>query len=1142
MPPRLDLLTKRWSTFDLPILPFLAPRVFTPWPSSIRRSHSGQTAPTKPETPRYFWDDGDDSPREPFDPPPKPKKRRAKLDSKTPQLGPPHNKIAQGRTERLFGSPRERDGGSNRTSEPAGEQDDFWAKYEETWGPRVKKRDPLEGSVASVQQVDEDVEGPELRLPRFTFAMVEDDPPKRSVSAVGRTEGDTDEPGLEFRQLPSTRVKESLRESSELPIRRVHGKLKPAEPELRHFSTPRLKEDLSGSSEISIRKVHGGIKAPEPEPPHFSTALSHSPTPNSGISIRRTWQLKLLLKEAWFAKPQLERIQQQQRLWSGLKRKTRHAKSRMQVRGNRKPRFKFVRVAPEGDFGQFNFSSSWNWRFAMLNARYDEAIKGRVRSRVVTYKNARVSRSFIQGLIRGRSSEQIRDRWIKLSASQRKQIWPDIMLATLEDYPSQALSVLEATFMSPYPAGYAVSDSLDFVVSHYSYNRYSYGAEFLIALSKAIRFFLTEAPAGHIHLLQRTLYRLLHMICFDEREWKLSTGRVLRLKRGWVMKNIYRSLVAVDHPMHENTLLQFASGLAKRGEIKIACEILQRLKDRGCDFNSPKMLSLCSTLLQRAHQKILAKEGGDPPITATEIFRFVLEAGAEPNIITYNILMKSSVDVGDHETAWQIHEMMIENGPVPDAYTYSILLNDSKLRMDPSAIKTVMGYVRQNGIRNDLVVTDILHAILLLHRQERQTSKKSGESMGQQEPVFGRLIQVYCEHFHVGPLAQIIPDFSERYPDLVKAAVDGPTNGSQDHLREPPASTLVVMITGFLNDVQSSYLAMQFYEHFRGLVLQNDPVVASLTQTTHVWNLVLMAFGKFPGLFAECSNLIGDMLSVPSQQSVLGGTEDIEAEPEVIAGADSQFPLTSEDAIAASLNPEDGVQAELQLPVNPEGATPKPPNPDKSLHAESPLPPTPDATIPESFILDNDNPEPFIGLLEPDAEANALTPLILIPPKPDVYTWSILLKIFMDQHQPRAAEKVLTMMRERGIEPSLVTWNTLATGYAHMQDTAMTVDVLRRLEQAGLSADEYTLNALGRIQNRRALIEAMRREDVSPAVVDEHFKEDLKGKLEETTVKVVEVDAEVDEYADGGLEKIWDIGSEGLGMEEKASEDEEERW
>jgi len=41
MPLRSELLQRRWATIDLPILPFLAPRVFTPWPRTSQRAQSG---------------------------------------------------------------------------------------------------------------------------------------------------------------------------------------------------------------------------------------------------------------------------------------------------------------------------------------------------------------------------------------------------------------------------------------------------------------------------------------------------------------------------------------------------------------------------------------------------------------------------------------------------------------------------------------------------------------------------------------------------------------------------------------------------------------------------------------------------------------------------------------------------------------------------------------------------------------------------------------------------------------------------------------------------------------------------------------------------------------------------------------------
>jgi pentatricopeptide repeat protein len=70
-------------------------------------------------------------------------------------------------------------------------------------------------------------------------------------------------------------------------------------------------------------------------------------------------------------------------------------------------------------------------------------------------------------------------------------------------------------------------------------------------------------------------------------------------------------------------------------------------------------------------------------------------------------------------------------------------------------------------------------------------------------------------------------------------------------------------------------------------------------------------------------------------------------------------------------------------------------------------------------------------------------------PKPDVYTWSILLKIFMDHNQPKAAEKVIELMTSNNVKPNIVTWSILAAGYARLQDPTMTVDAVDRLNKQG---------------------------------------------------------------------------------------------
>ena len=93
---------------------------------------------------------------------------------------------------------------------------------------------------------------------------------------------------------------------------------------------------------------------------------------------------------------------------------------------------------------------------------------------------------------------------------------------------------------------------------------------------------------------------------------------------------------------------------------------------------------------------------------------------------------------------------------------------------------------------------------------------------------------------------------------------------------------------------------------------------------------------------------------------------------------------------------------------------------------------------------------------------------------PTVQTWSILLAAFLRHGQRLAALKVLDMMRAKGFPPNLVTWNTLISGHAALQDVGGALSALRGLKEAGFEMDESTLVGLGRIRDRRRLVQGLR--------------------------------------------------------------------
>jgi pentatricopeptide repeat protein len=287
------------------------------------------------------------------------------------------------------------------------------------------------------------------------------------------------------------------------------------------------------------------------------------------------------------------------------------------------------------------------------------------------------------------------------------------------------------------------------------------------------------------------------------------------------------------------------------------------------------------------------------------------------------------------------------------------------------------------------------------------------------------MLQVYREYFQIWPLARIIPSFHENYPDQSSSE---DISSVETDLWYPSAPTIRVMILGFLSECNNSGEAKQFYDHFQDLVLSRDPAVESLTATTHVWNMILLTFAKFPDRLPDCPNLVGDMLALsktsPKEPESRGEDRKSESDKEGISITDT----------------------DLAPPSDPQESSPR----------------VPDWT-----------------------------------PKPDVYTWSILLKIFMDHNQPRAAEKVIELMTSNNVKPNIVTWSILAAGYARLQDPTMAVDAVDRLEKSGFSANDLTMRGLYRVRDRRVLIEAMKRKDARKITATQAWMDTLKRNLRE---------------------------------------------
>ncbi|EFW99136.1 pentatricopeptide repeat protein [Grosmannia clavigera kw1407] len=115
-------------------------------------------------------------------------------------------------------------------------------------------------------------------------------------------------------------------------------------------------------------------------------------------------------------------------------------------------------------------------------------------------------------------------------------------------------------------------------------------------------------------------------------------------------------------------------------------------------------------------------------------------------------------------------------------------------------------------------------------------------------------------------------------------------------------------------------------------------------------------------------------------------------------------------------------------------------------------------------------------------------------PPPSVYTWSILLNGFMFHRQVRQGERILHMMRDRGVEPNQVTWNTLMAGYARLQNVKKTAVTLQRLERAGFEPDDFTFRAFSYLGDKSAILRYMETRKTAAAAASSGPKSKIAGQ------------------------------------------------
>lgn len=137
--------------------------------------------------------------------------------------------------------------------------------------------------------------------------------------------------------------------------------------------------------------------------------------------------------------------------------------------------------------------------------------------------------------------------------------------------------------------------------------------------------------------------------------------------------------------------------------------------------------------------------------------------------------------------------------------------------------------------------------------------------------------------------------------------------------------------------------------------------------------------------------------------------------------------------------------------------------------------------------------------------------------QPTVISWTLLLQAFCRHNQMIAAEKVMTMMREREVEPNEMTWSILIYGYAAAQNIDGAMSAVERMKAAGFPVTDYIVSALGQYQDRQKLLERLDDTIKADSGPEDEVSED---ELDEPDA---DSDSDMDEWEDTG-EGDWEPG------------------
>ncbi|KAK4168894.1 hypothetical protein QBC43DRAFT_308249 [Cladorrhinum sp. PSN259] len=670
----------------------------------------------------------------------------------------------------------------------------------------------------------------------------------------------------------------------------------------------------------------------------------------------------------------------------------------------------------------------------------------------------------------GPDVESIRKKWFIWHQNKRRDRWPTFISRVMKYYPHRTIEALEATFEEGVTPYYAVADVVAFIV------RWAIpGVTGLWKTDPRIKRWGRERKMSRIALPHLLLYLLENSTPGSQRFRQWTLYRILNLADEDTAGRLSDALKQYGHPLHPYTRFQIATRLAR--DVRLKYSALEHLEElvalEKTDVNSKYCQALATSIML-----FPSPDNGNALMSRmrAEVSERILKLGLTPNLYHYTVMIRGLCENNDFETAWKIYDMLLEHQHAPDRYLYSTLLNGAKLTGKLGTVDRVLATLPPLALNSHIIRNDLLSSILTTGIIE---ARAKGIKPPRILPVFPPMLAFFARFYKLERLQRIIPvdlqDIlaqSERFLELRRVnwrfmrewetMIMPRIPLKPDKLLDPGYDTLAIMVLGFLKSNETKYQIMAFYSHFQNLLANGDIVACELCRYngSAIHDFVLKAALEWEGMLRISLDILSDMLRGKQSRDRFRGEW---AEYLGIRGEDHDQPTKG-----GTTTRQKGLAHSSSMAGGGEGG--------------------------------GGGGGPIIGWPLPWARKLNQAPQAAgynLNPAPSVYSWSIILNGAMYHRQVEQGVRIMKLMREHGIEPNEVTWNTLIRGFARLQRTTATVTAMKRMEEAGHRADEFTMRAFGGLVDKEGALKMMEE-------MLEDMKKDREEKVEEAAKEAKE--------------------------------------